>query len=597
MKGRDERIYITKLKSAVDKIFDDTRKKRDEMTRYLRQYKGEWWDREDLQEHPHESKVFVNYLFSTVMSVAPLLTDNRPQWSIRARKPFMQKIYNLYSLCLQYLWDKLDMQDRIFKLVLDSMIMKNGVLKVTFDPDAEVFGECRVDVVDPRLYFEAEGYEDNWDNPFQGTRERKPVSWIRSHFPKRGKEVKPDEEHKISDWGDDFEIQAKFATVYEVWMRDNETEDYYLTDGTGKDILDEKGKKQKENRAVYPYGKIVTFTQSVLLNERASMYRHNKPPYVKLYDYIIPHEKMGMGEPDQIEELNRSANRSMQLMDKFMRLYTDPNWMVDANAGLDMQDVKASFPGGGNMYDYNHQMNENPITRVEMGNLPADLYKYVALLPKIIETVSGVTEITQGIKTTAEERTAAETSTLIESAYTRTRQRVRNLEFSVKRTCWLLVDLMQQFYTETRDFSLQAGQSVDYYKVSNQQAFTDNMMKPGEEGDEQEIQDYEQYKEFIAEFGERDEVYAQFDLTIDTDSTLPMDKQSLANLFLRLKQMEVVDAQAVIEKLELPKGKELIARMQKREQQMMAAKQGAKAPRAPITGPQPSMLNSRPEGV
>ena len=599
--GHDERVYVTKLKSAVDKIFNDTEKQRNEMTRYLRQYKGQWWDEKDIAAHPYDSKIFVNYLFSTAMSVAPLLTDNRPVWSVRAKKPFMQKMYDLYSLCLQYLWEKLDMDMKTFKAVLDALIMKNGVFKVTFDPDAEVFGECRVDIVDPRLYFEAAGYEDNWENPFQGTRERKPISWIRAHFPENGKKVKPDEnEYKIADWGDDFEVQHQFATVYEVWMRDPEIEDYYLTDKAGEDVLNEKGKKEKGERAKYPYGKIVTFTQSVLLNERPSKYRHNRPPYVKLYDYLIPHQPIGMGDPDQIEELNRSANRGMQLMDKFMQLYCDPNWLVDANAGIDVEEVKRSLPGGGNVWDYNHQMNENPIKRVEMGNLPADIYKYMSLLPQVIETVSGVTEITQGLKSTAEERTAAETNTMIESSYTRTRQKVRNLEFSIKRVCWLLVDLMQQFYTNTRDFSIKTDKDVDFYKVSNQQPFVGNMMQPGEEDGEdykQEVQDYEQFREFIKEFGETDEVYAEFDLTIDTNSTLPMDQQSLANLFLRLKQMEVVDAQAVIEILDLPKGKEIIERMEKRMQQEMAAKQGPKAPKMPLQGRPPSVVQSRPEGV
>ncbi|KKL95331.1 hypothetical protein LCGC14_1855700, partial [marine sediment metagenome] len=113
----------------------------------------------------------------------------------------------------------------------------------------------------------------------------------------------------------------------------------------------------------------------------------------------------------------------------------------------------------------------------------------------------------------------------------------------------------------------------------------------------QEVQDYEQFREFIKEFGETDEVYAEFDLTIDTNSTLPMDQQSLANLFLRLKQMEVVDAQAVIEILNLPKGKEIIERMEQRMQQEMAAKQGPKAPKMPLQGRPPSVVQSRPEGV
>ena len=609
---KDTLEKITKLKSAVDKIFTQTEPQRKEMDRYLKEYTGKWWNEDDLRTHPHDSRVFVNYVFSTTMSIAPLLTDNRPVWTIRARKPFLQKMYDLYSLCLEYLWDKLDMDSKTFKAVVDALVMKNGIFKVTFDPDDPLpYGECRVDVVDPRCFFEAPGYDDNWENPFQGTRERKPISWIRARFPETGEEVKPDESEPKANYSssgkEDYEVQSDFATVYEVFMRDNETEEFLLTDDSGDPQFTEKGKREKGERKKYPYGKIVTFTKDVILEEKPSKYRHNKPPYVKLYDYIVPHEAIGMGEADQIEELNRSANRSLQLMDKFSQQYCDPSWLVDGQSGIDVEQVKRDMPGGGMMIDYNSGINENPIKRVEVGNLPADIYQYMAALPRIIEEVSGVTNITKGMRSEGE-KTAAEVSTLIESSYTRTRQRVRNLERALKRVCELLVDLMQQLYTETRDFSLKTDQNIDYYKVSNQQSFTNQMMEPkmqgGEQQNQQEIQDWEQYKEFISEFGEVDEVFAEFDIEIDTNSTLPMDKQSLANLFLRLVQMKVVDPQAVIEQLNIPKGDEIIKRMEERMKQAAAMKQGGGPPRPapkmppmPLGGQPPSAIQSRPEGV
>jgi hypothetical protein len=607
---KDTLEKVTKLKGAVDKIFRQTEKPRQEMDRYLREYRGRWWNEKDLADHPADSKVFVNYIFSTAMSIAPLLTDNRPVWSIRARKPFLQRMYDLYALCLEYLWDKIDMDQKTFKAVLDALVMKNGIFKVTFDPETPApFGECRVDVVDPRDYFEAPGYDDNWENPFQGTRERKPLSWVRAKFPETGMEVKPDEdEPKTSarwDEREGYEVQSDFATIYEVWMRDDETEEYYLTEDQG-DSGEKEKKREKGTRAKYPYGKIITFTKDTLLEEKPSKYRHNRPPYVKFFDYIVPHQSIGMGEADQIEQLNRSANRSLQLMDKFMAQYCDPNWLVNGQAGLDVKEVKTDLPGGGNVWDYNHGIDDNPIKRVDVGNLPADLYQYMAALPRIIEEVSGVTDITKGMSDKSERQTAAEVSTLIESSYTRTRQRVRNLEHALKRVCYLLVDLMQQFYTETRDFSIKTDQNIDYYKVSNQKTFMNQMMQPkpqeGKQPDPQEVEDWDQYKEFIAEFGEVDEVYAEFDLEIDTNSTLPMDKQSLANLALRLIQMKVIDPQAVLDILDFPNKEEIIQRGEERMQQAAAAKQGGgpqrpKMPPMPIQGRPPSPTQSRPEGI
>jgi len=606
LKEKEERVRLTKLKNAVDRIFRDTDKQRDEMERHLKEFRGEWWNELELK-NTHDSKVFVNYIFSTVMSIAPLLTDNRPTWSIRARQPFMQKAFDLYSLCLEYLWDKIDMDRKVFLAVVDALVMKNGIFQVTFDPDAEVFGECRVDVVDPRVFFEAPGYDDIRENPFMGTRERKPLSWIRMHFPETGKEVVSDDNDNKTKWveKDTNELHSDFATVYTVWSRDPETESVYLEDEDGNREKDEKGKDKKEDREKYPFGKITVFTGDTLLEEKSSPYRHNLPPYVKLYDYYDPHESIGMGEGEQIEQLNRSVNRNMQLLDKFMTLYEDPNWLVDETSGIDAESVKKDLPAGGNVWSYNSGVTENPVKRLEMGTLSADLYNYTAMLPRIIEEVTGVTDITKGMAAKTERQTAAEVSTLIESSYTRTRQRVRNLEHAIKRVCYLLIDIMQQYYTEIRDFNIKTDQNVDFYQVSNQQPFMDQMMqpKPNQAGqvNPQDEADYKKFREFIKELGDVDEVYADFDIEIQTNSTLPMDKQSLANLFLRLAQMQIVDPQAVIEQLRIPKGDEIIKRMEQRAQQQMAAKMGqkrpAKLPGMGMGGQPPSLIQQRPEGI
>jgi len=606
LKEKEERVRLTKLKNAVDRIFRDTDKQRDEMERHLKEFRGEWWNELELK-NTHDSKVFVNYIFSTVMSIAPLLTDNRPTWSIRARQPFMQKAFDLYSLCLEYLWDKIDMDRKVFLAVVDALVMKNGIFQVTFDPDAEVFGECRVDVVDPRVFFEAPGYDDIRENPFMGTRERKPLSWIRMHFPETGKEVVSDDNDNKTKWveKDTNELHSDFATVYTVWSRDPETESVYLEDEDGNREKDEKGKDKKEDREKYPFGKITVFTGDTLLEEKPSPYRHNLPPYVKLYDYYDPHESIGMGEGEQIEQLNRSVNRNMQLLDKFMTLYEDPNWLVDETSGIDAESVKKDLPAGGNVWSYNSGVTENPVKRLEMGTLSADLYNYTAMLPRIIEEVTGVTDITKGMAAKTERQTAAEVSTLIESSYTRTRQRVRNLEHAIKRVCYLLIDIMQQYYTEIRDFNIKTDQNVDFYQVSNQQPFMDQMMqpKPNQAGqvNPQDEADYKKFREFIKELGDVDEVYADFDIEIQTNSTLPMDKQSLANLFLRLAQMQIVDPQAVIEQLRIPKGDEIIKRMEQRAQQAMAAKMGQRRPtQLPgmgTGGQPPSLIQQRPEGI
>ena len=78
---------------------------------------------------------------------------------------------------------------------------------------------------------------------------------------------------------------------------------------------------------------------------------------------------------------------------------------------------------------------------------------------------------------------------------------------------------------------------------------------------EQDQKDWEAYKEFIEKLG-MDEIYADFDIEIQTNSTLPMDRQSLANLMMRLFELDAVDAKALLEILRIPKAEEIVDRLE-----------------------------------
>ncbi len=573
-KKAEKSIEFKKLKATVDKIFSDNKENLDQMDTFLKRYKGEWWKKGALKES--DSTVSANLFFSTVMTIAPLITDNRPVWSVRARKAYLQKFIEAFSLALEYLWDKLDMDMVTFKWILDALIMKIGIVKCWFDPDAEFGGEVRVDVADPRTFFCAPGYDDIWDAPLCGTKVERPISWIRMKYPKSGKEVAPAKDPNKNYEDNEWMMNVDTVAVYEVWIKDDTMEDYFVNE-EGKETEDKTGRK--ESRRKYPYGRFVVFTENVLLDDRPSPYRHGKPPYVALYDYINPHELIGQGEGDQIEELNKSFNRNLQLWDNYNRYYNDPPWLLDTNAGMEIEKVKQQLLAGGGIFEYNSSINPDPLKKVQGAAPNPSAVQEMTALKKLVEEVSGVTDITKGMTTKSQRQSATEISTLIESSYTRTRQRVRNFEFSVKRVLYQMLELMQQYYTEPRTFSVKRDNNIEYYDVGNSKAFGEETVKPpvptqaeeGMTGEKSEENDEvtKDYEEFISAFGDADEVYSAFDLEIQTNSSLPMDKQSLANLYLRLLEMgggNPVTAlpmwEAALTQLRIPRYKEIIAKMQ-----------------------------------
>lgn len=565
---------VSKFQDLVRKVYlsPEYKKRRQEMNRYLRYYKGEFWKEENRAEG--ETEIFANYIFSTVQAVAPLLTDNRPIWYLRARKPFLQRFFQVYSDGLEYLWDKAELDMKLFRVVLDSLIMKHGLWKIHLRD-----GEVAIDVQDPRTFVCAPGYDDIWDAPWCGTAERKPVSWVKEYFAdvKGVEEIKADDDELRARTDSEFEKMsdleqsAEFVTVFEVWVKD----------AAAEKAIDGKAKPK------YPNGRIVTFCQGVKLKDVPSPFRHKKPPYVQFLDYLVPHELHGMGEPDQIETLCLEFNLGLKKLAQYVIDYVDPDWYIDSACGVDPEKWKEERKGGKNVWAVNTG-SQIPQVGV-MPPINTTVIDFLNSIPKLIEEITQVTAVSKGMEVKKQRQTAGEIATLIESSYTRTRQRVRNLEASIKRALYLVVDIMQQFYDDERPYTLVEDGDVSFGAVSNRAEFAKRVMTPREpekrgwfsklvpQGElkqeyQQELEDYQALVDYL---GDADQVYVDFDLEIQTNSTLPMDRQSLANLMLRLFELKAVDAEALLEILRVPKREEIVGRL---TAQMQAQAQPQQAP-------------------
>jgi hypothetical protein len=92
---------------------------------------------------------------------------------------------------------------------------------------------------------------------------------------------------------------------------------------------------------------------------------------------------------------------------------------------------------------------------------------------------------------------------------------------------------------------------------------------------------YQMTKRLADQIGDTDSVYWRFEVEIQTNSTLPMDKQTLANLYLRLAQINIteqsiVDAKAVLDGVGVPDSKAILARQEKRRKEAMMAANATK---------------------
>ena len=567
-----------RLKKCVDRIFEITNEERIEMRKNLDFYNGQIFDDTSRQLRPEESKIKHNIAFDIIQSIAPMLSDNKPIFSIVSREYWLQSLANAYDMSLKYFWDKSEMNMTVHQVVLMGMIKKLGLFKVFFDPS----GDCRVVSEDPEEFFIAPGYTDPWDAPYCGIKGKRPISYIRARFdPKHELDIKPDE----GDYNDrgisygrakDFELSDYFATLYEVWMKDDDVEEEI-----GEDEDDDEVKAaQKANKNKYPNGKFVYFTSTAYLGTEKCEWWHGKPPWVPFYNYVKPQDFLGTSEIDNIKDITKEFNLLLLKIFGYIRKYADPNFLYDVNQ-INQENFRDIFIKGGQgiAYDPTGSNNPNPVQWTQPGPMPQDIYQMIGLLPHLVEKETGVTDVSQGIAAKKQRQSASEIAVLVESSYTRTRQRVRNLEWSLKRVCWLLVNLMQQYYKKPRNINFKYGNEFVHDKIANTTDFAQGVIAPnapkiaskrtmGQELSPREKEEWDDYQHFIDAFGEKDSVYFEYDIEIQTNSTLPLDKQSLANLALRLYTAPnpAIDRQAVLETLHYPDWEEIVQRMQAVEQ-------------------------------
>jgi len=573
-----------KLLYKVQKIYNGTASKDrlEQMNRWLKEYNGQWWSEKTDKSKEYDSKIFANLIFSTVETKTPLLTDNRPIWNVRAREHFFQKYLNIIAKVLEYLWEKLEQDRKMYQVVKDSQIFHLGLKKIYYNNKAD---EIQIDVCDPRQFVISPGYEDIWDSAWCGEVKRMPMSWIKINYPEQYEKVKSneidvDEGSNLVDKWQEEEDEEDFVTVYDLWIRDESVEEY-IDEESDKDTGAKK--KVKKSRSKFPNGRLLCMTDTATLYDHPSPFKHGKPPYIPYYDYYSPHSVWGIPEAAQLENLNRELNVRLQDIVWHANKHARQNYLMRSDSGLDPEQIKKELSEGDNIWVDNSIGDRPALEVIKIQDLTNIHEKIIQLILALYEEVSGVTDVTKGMIGKKQRQSASEVSILIESSYTRTRQGVRSFEWSIQRELYLILELIQQFYSDERSFSFREDQNVSFGKFNNSPEMLEKSVKPVQEPMERdeeyakrmaEDEDYQAVLEYL-DREKVDRVYAAFDLEIQTNSTLPMDRQSLANLALRLFELKAIDREALFEILHFPRGKEIEERMDQKEQQLIQAKMGA----------------------
>lgn len=605
--------YVDSLRKKIDSIFTATQKTRDDMRRFRRLFEGDLWVLSEPEFDAFEkSNIQLNTVFSTIESIIPLITDNRPITQVVPRFPFMQKVSEALNNVTKYAWQALEIPKKLHAWELDAMTCKYGVAKIWYDPGKRFGSKYCFEIIDPIDFFIAPGFEDPWEAPFCGIRTQKPISWVKRYFPDV-KEIKAGKSNtntegtkrafKFSD-NSSIDDETEFVEITETWIRDDEALEEIVEE-------DENGKRKKTKRKKYPYGKYCWFTPHQELGTMPAEDNHGLPPYVILHTYIRPHDFTGISIVELIEGLHKDANLILKYYSDFIRIYHNQNELADISGGsFDVDEYKRSRSKGGQVYLWDSQggSKQSPVSPIPEPQLHPNMREYIGIIPSFIEDVTGVTDITKGQVGKQERQSAVELGILHETSNTRIRQMIRNLESSLSRSYYLLLRLVMQHQTDIEYFPFKEPDGTGYQQYGNSFAQAQEIMRPQEneritglmerqqktgipitnqndlkayERYKQELDDYEKFLTVFKDNGEFDPIFFDFDIEIQNDSMLPMDKQSRANILLRLLQMAPAEAKLpvfklVLEYLQIPNAQDIIIEM---DELAAAAKQKQMEPK------------------
>jgi hypothetical protein len=423
-----------------------------------------------------------------------------------------------------------------------------------------------VSIVDPRNIFPSPGALEIEDAEYICYAANVPISTIQRMFP-NAPDIRP------GVWDEDLTVN-KFASsgkgndnmlVGPTPSTDGSTASWPATLPASMPTMDrnkmatlvELWDRQEDGRK-----HVTIMANGVLLRDTESPFQHNRYPFVKFIDYVIPSCFWGMGDIQQLESLQDFINKRRGQTQDILRLTANPPLIVDSDSGVN---PKAITTRPGIMI---FKSRGSDVRWLQPPQIPAALFEVQELDKKDFDAISGIFDVTQGRRPVGIEAASAITE-LQEAAQTRLRLKVRNMEVSLERIGEQVVSLVQQFYDEQRTIRLVGT------NLNKPEFITINQPVIADDGSVKRINDVS---------------VGEYDIEIGVGSTMPVNKTRRYSEMSEMYQLGIVDKQAVLENSTLSPEEQnrILMRMQQAQQQMQQMQQGGPPPSGASGGGQPS---------
>lgn len=535
-------------------------------------YEARHWDG---SQRPWMSTPVINLTFSVIQTIVPILTDSRPQIAVVPRVPETDKVAEVLSTIVEWLWESCDMDIKLPKVMTNAMIFGNAFVKVLWDPSLRGgLGDIRIEEVDPSLVFvspHARTLEDaDWvihaENVRRSVVERL-YPGLTGDLPKLPK---------------DASLTLNRESGGNAGPASGDPKYLQFTDGSGATpILKSAGSSGGDSQDPLvtvlekwertPEG----MTQTVVVNDQLVVQRpspllHDRFPFVHFVDHPHTWSFWAMGEVQQVERLQMEINRRRGHIADILRYTASPILVVDPAMIPEWEQVEPRpglvIPAEGG---------PSSAQWLQTPSVPAALFEVNALDKADFDVVLGNIDVMSGRRPAGIEAGVA-IEMLQEAANVRMRLKVRNLENSIRKLGEVLVSMVQHFYTTERVFKIVGKDLMEAEKpiTGDPQAGFMFINKPSGVDPATGQPTYSNVIPPVAE--------AEFDVRIGAGSTLPVSRATQFQKAITMAQMGIADDEFVWRYSGFPRWKDEMMRsrayIQQKQMEAMSQQQMAAGP-------------------
>lgn len=430
---------------------------------------------------PGRANFYIPHAFSNVETVFPRMTSQRARLQIKPVSPSDIEPAQLVSRLVDYVWERLNLDEVIRRWVKGTLIYGTGIVKVTWKNTKKTTKKKKALL--NGFNFAGWGLTDSKEVGYEGAFVTNLD--LRDVFIDKNAVTVEDAKYIIHRYWEKPSVLASNPNYDAEGLQlavlgvNNENIKRGLNDA-----IDPDNKDMIEVLEYWEDDRLVVVAGGQVVRDDPNPYDHKKKPFVVMVDQIDDQVIYGIGEVEPIEGLQKEMNTLRNQRMDYNNLTLNPVWELMPGAVTDPNDVK--FVPGHKI----QRSNADPtgIKPLQMPQAPYTSYKEEESIRIDLQTITGVSDYSRGSEASKMNDTATGISLIQEAANERFKAKIRNMESAISCMTELIVALYQQY--TTKDLAIRITEKeTDYFETV-----------------------------------EPEDIQGQFDIYVESGSTVPSNK-------------------------------------------------------------------------